>query len=93
VASRILTLCTRPELPDRTESLRQNIQRKQSARVPLASRIHKPPTLRDLGFMINVDADHSVKLTLSWFEPGFCRWTFAFFRSSPARVVKVFGSK
>jgi len=29
--------------------------------------------------MINVDADHSVKLTLIWFESGLCRWTFAFF--------------
>ena len=42
--------------------------------------------------MINVDADQS-NLTLSWFEPGLCRRTFAFFASSPARVIEHFGSK
>ena len=32
-------------------------------------------------------------LTLSWFEPLNCRRTFAFYDSSPARVVEHLGSK
>jgi len=32
-------------------------------------------------------------LTLSWFEPGFCRRTFAFFGSSPDGVVEHLRSK
>ena len=55
---------------------------------PLTSRIHEPPARLHLGLMINFVTDHSVKLTLSWFESGLCRQTFAFFGSSPARVVE-----
>ena len=43
--------------------------------------------------MINFVTDHSVKLTLSWFESGLCRQTFAFFGSSPACVVEHLGPK
>jgi hypothetical protein len=54
------------------------------------AKIHKPPTLRDFGFMINVDADHSVKLTLSWLEPGLCRLTFVFLGSRAVYIFEIF---
>ena len=78
----------------RTNAFRAALSAKESKRpgYPIRQEFMKPPARLDLGLMINVDADHSVKFDAQLVRASLCRRSFAFSGSSPARVVEVLGS-
>ena len=68
-------------------------QRKQAARVPRSSRMHEPPTLRDLiwGSWLMLTLITQSNLTLSWFEHHWRRRTFAPEHFKPRARRRTFG--